>query len=159
MKYQTAYFCGYAKLPSALPTTTTNGSITLGLKIDLETACIEDVSVTFLSNLALSMCREYFIGKNILRDYDEIVEEIGYRHQGAAAKSIIKAFGDIHRNYIEYMEKKRVISACAQLSGARRQGRCRGDGSMRIAQFFCANFVYLSESFTRSCFSLRNVLL
>ncbi len=105
MKYQTAYFCGYAKLPSALPTTTTNGSITLGLKIDLETACIEDVSVTFLSNLALSMCREYLIGKNILRDYDEIVEEIGYRHQGAAAKSIIKAFGDIHRNYIEYMEK------------------------------------------------------
>ena len=87
MKYQTAYFCGYAKLPSALPTTTTNGSI------------------TFLSNLALSMCREYFVGKNILRDYDEIVEEIGYRHQGAAAKSIIKAFGDIHRNYIEYMEK------------------------------------------------------
>ena len=92
MKYQTAYFCGYAKLPSALPTTTTNGSITLGLKINLETACIEDVSVTFLSNLALSMCREYFVGKNILRDYDEIVEEIGYRHQGAAAKSIIKAF-------------------------------------------------------------------
>ena len=155
MKYQTAYFCGYAKLPSALPTTTTNGSITLGLKINLETACIEDVSVTFLSNLALSMCREYFVGKNILRDYDEIVEEIGYRHQGAAAKSIIKAFGDIHRNYIE----KRAVSACAQLSGARRQGRCRGDGSMRIAQFFCANFVYLSESFTRSCFSLRNVLL
>ena len=73
MKYQTAYFCGYAKLPSALPTTTTNGSITLGLKIDLETACIEDVSGTFLSNLALSMCREYFVGKNILRDYDEIV--------------------------------------------------------------------------------------
>ena len=70
MKYQTAYFCGYAKLPSALPTTTTNGSITLGLKIDLETACIEDVSVTFLSNLALSMCREYFVGKNVLRDYD-----------------------------------------------------------------------------------------
>lgn len=105
MKYQTAYFCGYAKLPSALPTTTTNGSITLGLKINLETACIEDVSVTFLSNLALSMCREYFVGKNILRDYDEIVEEIGYRHQGAAAKSIIKAFGDIHRNYIEYMRK------------------------------------------------------
>lgn len=55
MKYQTAYFCGYAKLPSALPTTTTNGSITLGLKINLETACIEDVSVTLLSNLALSM--------------------------------------------------------------------------------------------------------
>ena len=92
-------------LRGACPPTTTNGSITLGLKIDLETACIEDVSVTFLSNLALSMCREYFVGKNILRDYDEIVEEIGYRHQGAAAKSIIKAFGDIHRNYIEYMEK------------------------------------------------------
>ena len=80
MKYQTAYFCGYAKLPSALPTTTTNGSITLGLKIDLETANIEDVSATFLSNLALSMCREYFVGKNILRDYDEIVEEVSYRH-------------------------------------------------------------------------------
>lgn len=105
MKYQTAYFCGYAKLPVGLADYDDKRKLTLGLKIDLQTADIEDVSVTFLSNLALSMCREYFVGKNVLRDYDEIVEEIGYRHQGAAAKSIIKAFGDIHRNYIEYMEK------------------------------------------------------
>lgn len=141
-----------------MPTTTTNGSITLGLKIDLETACIEDVSVTLLSNLALSMCREYFVGKNILRDYDEIVEEIGYRHQGTAAKSIIKAFGDIHRNYIEYMEKTgRICVRIAERSAL--AGEMPGRWVYENCTVFCANFVYLSESFTRSCFSLRNVLL
>ena len=107
MKYQTAYFCGYAKLPSALPTTTTNGSITLGLKIDLETACIEDVSVTFLSNLALSMCREYFVGKNVLRDYDEIVEEIGYRHQGAAQRNACHHRGFSSRSLHKHWQTNR----------------------------------------------------
>ena len=48
---------------------------------------------------------DFGIGDPDLPTPDEIVEEIGYRHQGTAAKSIIKAFGDIHRNYIEYMEK------------------------------------------------------
>ena len=158
MKYQTAYFCGYAKLPSALPTTTTNGSITLGLKIDLQTADIEDVSVTFLSNLALSMCREYFVGKNVLRDYDEIVEEIGYRHQGAAAKSIIKAL-EIFIAIISNTWRK-TGSICARM--AERgvpAGKCYGDSSVKTAQFFCKDFVYLSEIFTKPCFSQRNVLL
>ena len=49
LKYETAYFCGYAKLPSALATTVANGMLTLGMKIHLETADIEAVSVTLIS--------------------------------------------------------------------------------------------------------------
>ena len=34
-----------------------------------------------------------------------MVEEIAFRHQGNAQKSLIKALGDIRRNYIDYMSK------------------------------------------------------
>ena len=105
VRYDSAYFCGYAKLPSALPTTTTNSGLTLGLKIELESGTIQNVSVTLLSALALDMVREYVVGKNITRDFDSICEEIFYRHQGVAAKPLIKALTDIRRNYIDYMEK------------------------------------------------------
>ena len=109
LKYETAYFCAYAKLPSVLATTAHNGMLTLGLKLRLETADIEDVSVSLITPLAVNMVRSYFIGRNLLRDYDDIIEEISYRHQGNACKSIIKAAGDIHRNYIEYMAKNRDV--------------------------------------------------
>ena len=105
MKYSTAYFCGYAKLPSALATTVSNGMLTLGLKIQLETGQIEQVSVTLLSSLAQSMVESYFVGRNVIKDYDSIVDEITHRHQGIASKPIIKAYGDIKRNYAEYMSK------------------------------------------------------
>ncbi len=105
LKYETAYFCGYAKLPSALATTAVNGMLTLGLKIQLETGKVEGVSVTLLSELAVSMVRSYFIGKGIVDDFDAMVEEVTFRHQGNASKSLIKALGDIRRNYLEYMSK------------------------------------------------------
>lgn len=105
LKYETAYFCGYAKLPSALATTVANGMLTLGMKIHLETADIEAVSVTLISKLANSMVESYFVGRNLLKDFDDMVEEIAFRHQGNAQKSLIKALGDIRRNYIDYMSK------------------------------------------------------
>lgn len=105
LKYETAYFCGYAKLPSALATIAVNGMLTLGLKIHLGTGKIEGVSVTLLSELAVDMVSSYFIGKHLIDDYDSMVEEVLFRHQGVASKSLIKALGDIRRNYIEYMTK------------------------------------------------------
>lgn len=105
LKYESAYFCGYAKLPSALPTTTTNSGLTLGLLIELWSGRVLDASVTLLSPLALQMVKSYIVGKNIIDDYDEIIEEITFRHQGVAAKPLIKAVTDINRNYIEYKQK------------------------------------------------------
>lgn len=105
LKYRTAYFCGYAKLPSVLATTAINGMLTLGLEIHLETGKIEGVSVTFLSPFAVKMVNSYFTGKSIVDDYDAMVEEVFFRHQGNASKSLIKALGDIRRNYLEYMSK------------------------------------------------------
>lgn len=105
MKYETAYFCGYAKLPTVLPTTTTNNGVTLGLVIEIESGKILNASVTFLSEIAVGMVRSYVVDKNIVDDFDEMTEEIMYRHQGVAAKPLIKALSDIRRNYIEYMEK------------------------------------------------------
>lgn len=105
MKYESAYFCGYAKLPSALPTTVTNSGLTLGLLLELGSGTILDASVTLLSELAIKMVKSYVIGKNIVDDYESISQEVLYRHQGVAAKPIIKALTDIRRAYIEYMEK------------------------------------------------------
>ena len=105
MKYESAYFCGYSKLPSNITTSEVYVMLTLGLKIELETGAIQDVSVTLLSPLALSIVKSYFIGRHVVDDHDAIVEEITYRHQGNAAKSIIKAYRDIRRSYQVYMEK------------------------------------------------------
>lgn len=103
LKYPTAYFCGYAKLPAALPTTISNSSLTLGLEINLDTGIIENVSVTLLSDLAKKMVTTYFKDKHVIKDYDSIVEEITERHQGTACKPLIKAYGDVCRSYADYM--------------------------------------------------------
>ncbi len=103
-KYQTAYFCGYAKLPNSLPTVVVNGSLTLGLEINLEKGTIVGVSSTLLSPFACDLVKTYFMGKHVVNDYDQIVEEITYRHQGIASKPMIKAYSDIRRNYMEYMK-------------------------------------------------------
>jgi len=104
LKYQTAYFCGYAKLPNSLPTTVSNGSLTLGLEIDLESGKVLHVSTTLISPVANAMAVSYFAGKHVVDDHDQIVEEITLRHQGIAAKPLIKAYGDIRRSYIDYMK-------------------------------------------------------
>jgi hypothetical protein len=105
MRYETAYFCTYAKLPNAVSTDMINGALTLGLKIRLDTGIIEDVSITLISELAKDMVKSYLVNRHIVNDYDAMVDEIYYRHQGNAAKSIIKALGDAKRSYIELMEK------------------------------------------------------
>lgn len=61
--------------------------------------------MTLISKLANSMVESYFVGRNLLKDFDDMVEEIAFRHQGNAQKSLIKALGDIRRNYIDYMSK------------------------------------------------------
>ena len=108
MKYESAYFCGYAKLPSALPTNIANGSLTIGLLIELETGLILKTSATLLSPLANEMVSSYFVGHKIIEDFDSMVEEVSYRHQGNASKPIIKALGDIRNNYLALVEKMRA---------------------------------------------------
>ena len=108
MKYESAYFCGYAKLPSALPTTVTNSSLTLGLLIELKSGKILDTSVTLLSPLAIRMVTSYTLGRNIVDDFEEMCDEILCRHQGVAAKPLVKALGDIHRNYLEYIQRDKL---------------------------------------------------
>jgi hypothetical protein len=102
-KFTTAYFCGYSKMPSNVTASEVYGSLTLGLKVNLQTEVIEETSVTLLSELAKSMINEYFVGKKINQDYDEIIAEINARHQGGVRKALIKAYSDIRRNFVEYM--------------------------------------------------------
>lgn len=105
MKYETAYFCGMAKVASSMATTTSNGSLNLGMLIELETGRVLDVSVTLITKLAQESVRSYFVGKRIIEDYDSMVEEATYRHVGIAVKPILKALADIRRNYEEYMNE------------------------------------------------------
>lgn len=109
LKYRTAYFCGYAKLPNSLPTVVVNGSLTLGLEIDIETGIIVGVSCTLLSDFAKNLIKTYFMGKHVVKDSEQIIEEITYRHQGIAAKPLIKAYGDIRLKYIEYMKENEAF--------------------------------------------------
>lgn len=104
MKYKTAYFCGNAKTPAAMANISNGNNLILGLLIELETGKVLDVSITLITELAKDVVRSYLAGKNIVTDFDAIVEEISFRHVGSATRPIIKALTDIRRNYIEYME-------------------------------------------------------
>ena len=76
--------------------------LTLGLLIDLASERIEDVSVSLNSDLARCIVKEYFVGKRVVKDSAQIIEEINMRHRGNAVKAIIKAYTDIQQNYISY---------------------------------------------------------
>lgn len=101
-KYKTAYFCANAKLSTQVATPVVNGCLTLGLLIDLASERIEDVSVSLNSDLARRIVKEYFVGKRVVKDSAQIIEEINMRHRGSAVKAIIKAYTDIQQNYISY---------------------------------------------------------
>lgn len=102
MKYETAYFCGYAKLPQSLSANTIYSILTLGLEIELNTGLIRRTSCTLLTSLAEEMVSSYMSGKNILTDYENMVDEITVRHQGCAQKPIIKALGEIYRKFSSF---------------------------------------------------------
>ena len=102
-KYKTAYFCANAKLSTLVATPIVNGSLTLGLLIDLASERIEDVSVSLNSDLARRIVAEYFVGKRVVKDSSQIIDEINMRHRGSAVKAIIKAYTDIRQNYISYV--------------------------------------------------------
>lgn len=106
--YKTVYFCGYAKLPTNMSANNVFGQITLGLLIDMETGIIEDLSCTLLSSLAIQMVQSYMVNRHILNDFDAIVEEISYRHQGNAQRPLIKALTDIRRKYIDFVEEHQL---------------------------------------------------
>lgn len=99
-KYKTAYFCAYAKLSTQVATPVVNGCLTLGLLIDLASERIEDVSVSLNSDLARCIVKEYFVGKRVVKDSAQIIEEINMRHRGNAVKAIING---IHRYSAELL--------------------------------------------------------
>ena len=75
-KYKTAYFCANAKLSTQVATPVVNGCLTLGLLIDLASERIEDVSISLNSDLARCIVKEYFVGKRVVKDSAQIIEEI-----------------------------------------------------------------------------------
>ena len=105
MKYRTVYFCGYAKLPQSISANNAYSILTIGLLIDVKTGIIEKVGCTLLTDLAVEIVSGYFINRHIVDDYKEIIDEISFRHQGLAQKSIIKAFCEVHKKYIEFIKE------------------------------------------------------
>ncbi len=103
MRYKTAYFCGNAKTPAAMANISNGNNLILGLLVELETGKVLDVSVTLITELAQNVVHSYLVGKNLVTDYEQMVEEISFRHVGNATRPIIKALTDIRRNYMEYM--------------------------------------------------------
>ena len=63
------------------------------------------VCCTLLTELARSMVKSYFVGRHILRDFDEMVETVTVCHQGAFSKALIRAIGDIRRKYIAFCQQ------------------------------------------------------
>lgn len=108
MKYETAYFVCNARLPQELPASKVYDRLALGAKIRLSSGIIEDISCTLLSPLALEMVREYLIGKDIVNDFDSIIEEVEFRHQGLAQKAIVKGIVEINKKYLDFCKARKI---------------------------------------------------
>jgi hypothetical protein len=104
MEYETVYFAGYAKFPSVMSASVAFGQLSLGLLIDMRTGVIVDAGCTLVTDLAKEIVRGYFVGRHIVNDYARINEEITYCHQGNAQRPILKAFGDVYRKYLDFVQ-------------------------------------------------------
>ena len=109
MKYEKIYFTGYAKLPANASASTSYSQFTLGILISIKTGRIEEADCTLLTELARNMVKSYFVGHHIIDEFDDMVEEVMIRHQGAYNKALVKAIGDIKRKYIAFCEANGIL--------------------------------------------------
>lgn len=105
MKYNRIYFNENLELHGNASADTSYPPFVLNVVISASTGRIEAVDCTLMPQLAGKMARSYFIGRNIIADFEEMVEEVAVRHQDIYNEALIKAIDNIRKKY---------ISLCAQ---------------------------------------------
>jgi hypothetical protein len=108
MQYKTVYFVTYARLPGEIPASEQYMKLAIGAEIDIVKGIILNTSATLPSELAKSMVNSYICNKNIVKDLDQMVDEIQFRHQGEVQKALVKAIVEINKKYLRFIDKHKI---------------------------------------------------
>ena len=109
MKYgkNTIYITGISRANSTDPITVMYNGFFLGAIIDRDTGEIIDVTSNAISNVTTDFIRSMLVEYNLLKDMDEMINEINSRFFGTAQKALIVALKEIHNKFLMERNKKR----------------------------------------------------
>lgn len=96
------FVVGYGNLPANCVLKDEHSMIVLSVLVNTKTNIILDATVNTINSLSISFITAQMIGKNLIKDADEIIEELS-RYQAPAQRSLIVAFKATIDRYVNYV--------------------------------------------------------
>lgn len=101
----TIYVTGISKSNNMDPITKMYSSFFVGLILDKNTDIILDITCNAISDITNDFIKTILVGKNLVKDLNEIILEIDERFLGTAQKALIVALKDCFNKYSVYKQK------------------------------------------------------
>lgn len=96
---ETLYIIGESRTNSDNAITKMYGSFFMALEMEAESGKIVDFSCTHSVDLTEKFLRRLFVGRSLLREYDQIEDEVVRRYHGSSAKAVLAAMKDAEKRY------------------------------------------------------------
>ncbi|GAA0728506.1 DUF3870 domain-containing protein [Clostridium malenominatum] len=108
MKYEknTIYITGVSRANSTDPITVMYNGFFLGMIINKDTGEIIDVTSNAISSMTTDFIKSMLIGYSIVKELDEMINEINNRFFGTAQKALIVALREVHNKFLIEMKKR-----------------------------------------------------
>jgi hypothetical protein len=100
----TIYIAGNAKSPVHNAITLQYGQFLIGFVIDGSTGEIVACDASTSVQVTNEFIRTLFIGKNMLKDEDDIIQEVRERYFGSSQKAVLVAFKDAQKQFINIVQ-------------------------------------------------------
>jgi hypothetical protein len=94
------YVTGLSKPSSNDPITSNYESLFVGIVVDRETDEIVEMTCNTVKEVTCQFIRSIMVGYNIVKEIDDLVEEINDRFMGLAQKAVVAALKDARNKYM-----------------------------------------------------------
>jgi hypothetical protein len=113
--------CGYSRFPKNTSAEQVHSVLALVVRIETSGNTVVSASTTLVTEVAQRFIAELIVGRNILKDHEDVVKAMEASYFGYAQRSIIFAFKNLVSNYISILvaESKQDPSAdaCHRMMG------------------------------------------
>jgi len=96
----TIYITGTAKISSNDPISSVFDTFFVGIILDRNNGKIIDVTCNMVRDVTSDFVKSILIGHNLMKEADQIIDEIKDRFHGIAQKAVIAAFKDACNRYM-----------------------------------------------------------
>lgn len=104
----TLYIVGNSKSQQNNPITQLYGQFMMGFLVDSQTGNIIEVESNAILTLTNKFVEDFFVGKNMVSDFESIRSNITKRYLGSSQKAILVALKDAQKKYLDYKSGKPV---------------------------------------------------